>query len=164
MLLLYLRLFPTTRYRIIVITSLVVIPILGLWMILSSVLFCIPVADFWSPRSLNRCLPRTPVWFLNAALQIVTDLWIVILPMPMWAVLRLPWRQKTAVVVLFGLGILCVSFSISHAIYTNSDPVVFFDSVCVMSIVRLAALASLVRHQDVTRNVASFLLSLLFQN
>ena len=33
-----------------------------------------------------------------------------------------------------------------------------------MSIVRLAALASLVRHQDVTRNVASFLLSLLFQN
>ena len=103
------------------------------------------------------------MWFLNAALQIVTDLWIVILPMPMWAVLRLPWRQKTAVVVLFGLGILCVSFSISHAIYTDSDPVVF-DSVCVMSIVRLAALASLVRHQDVTRNVASFLLSLLFQN
>lgn len=163
MLLLYLRLFPTTRYRIIVITSLVVIPILGLWMILSSVLFCIPVADFWSPRSLNRCLPKAPVWFLNAALQIVTDLWIVILPMPMWAVLHLPRRQKIAVVVLFGLGILCVSFSISHAIYTNSDSLVI-DSVCVMSIVRLAALASLVRHQDVTRNVASFLLSLLFQN
>lgn len=109
MLLLYLRLFPTTRYRIIVITSLVVIPILGLWMILSSVLFCVPVSDFWSPRSLNRCLPKTPVWFLNAALQIVTDLWIVVLPMPKWAVLHLPRRQKIAVVVVFGLGILCVS-------------------------------------------------------
>ena len=119
MLLLYLRLFPTTRYRIIVITSLVVIPILGLWMILSSVLFCIPVADFWSPRSLDRCLPRTPVWFLNAALQIVTDLWIVVLPMPMWAVLRLPRRQKIAVVVLFGLGVLCVPLDLSVLVVCN---------------------------------------------
>ena len=64
------------------------------------------------------------MWFLNAALQIVTDLWIVVLPMPMWAVLRLPRRQKIAVVVLFGLGILCVSLDLSVLVYNvgiNAD-------------------------------------------
>lgn len=109
MLVLYLRLFPTSRYRIMTIVSLVVVSVVGLWMTLSSFLFCIPVSDFWNPDlGFNRCLPRKPIWYLNAALQIVTDIWIVVMPMPMLASLKLPRRQKFALVLVFGLGILSV--------------------------------------------------------
>ena len=109
MLVLYLRLFPTSRYRIMTIVSLVVVSVVGLWMTLSSFLFCIPVSDFWNPDpGFNRCLPRKPIWYLNAALQIVTDIWVVVMPMPMLASLKLPRRQKFALVLVFGLGILSV--------------------------------------------------------
>lgn len=109
MLVLYLRLFPTSRYRTMTIASLVVVSVVGLWMTLSSFLFCVPVSDFWNPDpGFNRCLPRELVWYLNAALQIVTDAWVVVMPMPMLASLKLPRRQKIAIVLVFALGILSV--------------------------------------------------------
>lgn len=113
MLVLYLRLLPmVSKYRLAVTISLCVIPLIALWLVLSSFMFCIPVSDFWSPVSQQRCLPKE-IWFLNAALQIVTDMWIVFLPMSVLARLKLPRRQKVAVVLVFGLGILYV-FSSSH--------------------------------------------------
>lgn len=113
MLVLYLRLLPMIKYRISVIISLCIIPVVALWMVLSSFMFCVPVEDFWSSASQHRCLPRG-VWFLNAALQIVTDLWIVILPMPVLVRLKLPRRQKVAVLLVFGLGILYSPLALPH--------------------------------------------------
>ncbi|OJJ79927.1 uncharacterized protein ASPGLDRAFT_158201 [Aspergillus glaucus CBS 516.65] len=129
MLVLYLRLLPMmSKYRLTVTISLCVIPLIALWLVLSSFMFCIPVSDFWSPVSQQRCLPKE-VWFLNAALQIATDMWTVFLPMPVLARLKLPRRQKVAVVLVFGLGIF----------------------VCIVSIVRISALTELTSHNDDTR-------------
>jgi len=109
MLVLYLRLLPMmSKYRLTVTISLCIIPIIALWLVLSSFMFCIPASDFWSPASQQRCLPQS-LWFLNAALQIATDMWIVFLPMPVLVRLKLPKRHKFAVVMVFGLGILYAS-------------------------------------------------------
>lgn len=120
MLVLYLRLLPMmSKYRLTVTISLYVIPLIALWLVLSSFMFCIPVSDFWSPVSQQRCLPKE-IWFLNAALQIATDMWTVFLPMPVLARLKLPRRQKVAVVLVFGLGIL-YAFSSSYHVMAYLD-------------------------------------------
>lgn len=80
-----------------------------LWMVLSGFLFCIPVHYFWSVNPevhTSHCLPEGPVWYANAAMQIFTDVVILILPMPLLSKLHLPWRQKIGIMLVFGVGIL----------------------------------------------------------
>lgn len=111
-LLLYLRLFPrptSTHLRIVTLTSIGAVSLAGSWMVFSSVLFCIPVHDFWlSPERgrKGRCLPKAVVWFLNAGLQIGTDAWVVLLPVPVLWRLRVAWRTRVGVLGVFGVGIL----------------------------------------------------------
>lgn len=78
----------------------------GLWMVISGFLFCIPVHAFWSVHHKDHCLPEGPVWYANAAMQIFTDLVILILPMPLLSKLHLPRRQKVGTMLVFGVGIL----------------------------------------------------------
>ncbi|RAL02894.1 uncharacterized protein BO80DRAFT_402628 [Aspergillus ibericus CBS 121593] len=125
---LYRRLFPTKTYRILLTITLVFVIISGLWMVLSTLLFCIPIAAFWDHSLPRTCLPASVVWCLNAGLQISTDLILVILPLPILASLRLPKRQKAALLVIFALG--------------------FF--VCATSIVRLTTIIELIRTPDFT--------------
>ncbi|KKK12094.1 hypothetical protein AOCH_000035 [Aspergillus ochraceoroseus] len=102
-LLLYLRIFTTKTYRILLIAVLVFVICTGLWMVFSALLFCLPVQSFWDPTIEHTCLSKPVVWSLNAALQIVTDLTIVLLPMPLLATLRIPPRQKICLMFVFAL-------------------------------------------------------------
>ncbi|GAT23928.1 hypothetical protein RIB2604_01710710 [Aspergillus luchuensis] len=95
---LYRRLFPTHTYRILLILTLIFVIITGLWMVLSTLLFCIPINAFWDTSLPRTCLPEDVVWCLNAAFQITTDLILVVLPLPILAKLNLPKRQKAAFV------------------------------------------------------------------
>ena len=83
--------------------------IAGLWMVVSGFLMCIPVHDFWDLNRTTRvthCLPKGPVWYANAAMQIFTDVVILVLPMPLLSKLHLPRQQKVGTMLVFGLGIL----------------------------------------------------------
>lgn len=86
----------------------------GLWMVISGFVFCVPVSDFWT---LNRtahaknCLPEGPVWYSNAAIQIFTDIVILILPMPLLSKLHLPRKQKAGIMLVFCVGIFVVATS-----------------------------------------------------
>ncbi|RHZ46945.1 uncharacterized protein CDV56_102134 [Aspergillus thermomutatus] len=128
LIILYMRLFAATnkRFRTLLIVFLVFIIIVGLWIVLSNFLICIPVRGFWDRSVPSTCLSTTVVWCLNAALQIVTDIVVVTTPIPTLARLRLPGRQKFAVILMFALG--------------------FF--VCAMSIIRLVAIIRLVSGHD----------------
>ncbi|KAI3053606.1 hypothetical protein CBS76997_125 [Aspergillus niger] len=103
---LYRRLFPTHTYRILLILTLIFVIITGLWMVLSTLIFCIPINAFWDTSIPHTCLPEDVVWCLNAAFQITTDLILVVLPLPILANLNLPKRQKAALLVIFALGFL----------------------------------------------------------
>ncbi|KAF7167865.1 hypothetical protein CNMCM6106_003259 [Aspergillus hiratsukae] len=125
MILLYMRLFAATnkRFRILLIFFLVFLIIVGLWTFFSTILICLPVRGFWDHSVPSTCRSLAVVWCLNAALQIVTDLVVVTTPIPTLARLRLPHRQKVAVILVFALG--------------------FF--VCAMSIIRLVRIIQLVK-------------------
>ncbi|KAF7590740.1 hypothetical protein BBP40_002478 [Aspergillus hancockii] len=129
MVILYLRLFPLKNYQIILVIVLVFVILSGLWMVFGSFFMCIPVRGFWDTSISHSCISRAVMWSLNAALQIVTDMIIVILPMPLLTKLQLPKRQKIALIIVFALGTF----------------------VCAVSIVRLAALIRMIRSPDQTR-------------
>jgi hypothetical protein len=71
---------------------------------------CLPVAYFWDKAIPGgRCLPEQPVWFGNGALNIATDLMILILPMPTFSKLQLAKKQKIGLMLVLALGGVLVS-------------------------------------------------------
>ncbi len=71
----------------------------------SAIFMCLPVAYFWDKAIPGgHCLPEQPVWFGNGAMNIATDLMILILPMPTFSKLQLAKKQKIGLMMVLGLG------------------------------------------------------------
>lgn len=73
---------------------------------------CAPIAYFWNHELTGHCLNRHAIWFSNAAMNILTDIIIFILPMPVLKELHLPRRQKWALIAVFALGAFVVMTSV----------------------------------------------------
>ncbi|KAF3390266.1 hypothetical protein F1880_009230 [Penicillium rolfsii] len=113
-LVLFTRIFRSRKFLACTYTIMAILIIAGLWMVLSGFLQCIPVHYFWNMNlQMHRghCLPEGPVWYVNAALQIFTDVVILILPMPLLWKLHLPRKQKVGMMLVFGVGIFVIATS-----------------------------------------------------
>ncbi|KAJ5555143.1 hypothetical protein N7535_007586 [Penicillium sp. DV-2018c] len=133
---LYRRIFKARHLLPVVYGVMGFLIVAALWMTLSGFIFCLPIHQFWNPDELSRrshCLPEGPVWFVNAGIQVATDIIILGLPMPLLWRLHLPRRQKWGVMVCFGIGIFIVGTSVT----------------------RMYELSRMVRHGDFTRTNAS---------
>ncbi|ORY05182.1 hypothetical protein BCR34DRAFT_491046 [Clohesyomyces aquaticus] len=95
---------------------------------------CVPLHKMWDLTGLvkGHCINSTAFFYSTSAFNIITDIWILALPIKtLWSIQR-PNREKAALVAVFGLGIFSCICSIvrlySIRIYTESkDP--FYDSV-----------------------------------
>lgn len=56
----------------------------------------------------------TPTGYSNAASNIVADVLIILLPLPLIKSLNLPLHQRVVLGAVFCLGILCVAANASH--------------------------------------------------
>ncbi|KAE9372996.1 hypothetical protein N431DRAFT_338054 [Stipitochalara longipes BDJ] len=99
----YLRIF-TNRIRVVCWCTLAAITMWGLYTILSMIFACLPVSAFWTGDPHARCQSRQFLWFFHSSVNIVTDLVILTLPMPILKSLRLPPKQKVALMIIFALG------------------------------------------------------------
>ena len=79
-------------------------------MVISGFIFCVPVSAFWNGDR-SKCLPEGPVWFTNAGIHIVTDIIILILPMPVLYRLQLDKRLRVGIMLIFGVGIFVIATS-----------------------------------------------------
>ncbi|KAL4740088.1 hypothetical protein BDV11DRAFT_204561 [Aspergillus similis] len=112
MVLLYIRLFPSRHYQIILKILLGLVACIGLYMVFGTLFVCFPVHTFWDRQNVDEnCVSRAMVWYLTAALQIAGDLVLVILPMPKLVRLRVPTRQKVCLIFVFALGLFVVATS-----------------------------------------------------
>jgi hypothetical protein len=123
----YLRIFPTRNVKRICYVQLVIVIIYGLWATLSAIFFCIPIASFWDVNVKGKCLPNGLIWFINAGINIATDIMIVIIPAPLIKRLQLSTRQKISLYLVFmvGLFICIVSILRLHSLYLatiTTDP------------------------------------------
>lgn len=82
-----------------------------IWVITITFVFifiCVPVQKLWYPQLPGRCVNQVGTWIANAASTILTDLAILILPIPQVWKLQLQKSQKIALTFAFGLGFLYV--------------------------------------------------------
>ena len=104
----YLRVFTQRNIRIACYCLIGFLATYGTWTILSAWLNCVPVEKFWNPSVPGYCMSKAGLWFSNAAVHIVTDIMIIVFPMPVLKRLNLPRKQKIAVMAVFALGTLYV--------------------------------------------------------
>jgi hypothetical protein len=108
-LLLFLRIFPGERFRLVTKIALV-------WMICHTIAFfmavtlqCLPVRAAWDLSQKGKCISSSAVVAAGAGISIFEDVVIVLLPIPELKKLNLSLRKRLAVMCMLALGSLYVA-------------------------------------------------------
>ena len=108
-LLLFLRIFPGERFRLVTKIALV-------WMICHTISFfmavtlqCLPVRAAWDLSQKGKCISSSAVVAAGAGISIFEDVVIVLLPIPELKKLNLSLRKRLAVMCMLALGSLYVA-------------------------------------------------------
>ncbi|KFY81010.1 hypothetical protein V499_00204 [Pseudogymnoascus sp. VKM F-103] len=121
LLLFYLRIFPSKTFRALTWIGLAVVGATGITFIAGTIWQCHPLPYFWDKRIKGgHCIRSAPWWQSYSAIQIATDVFILVVPIPSLASLPLKLRHKLGLIGCFSLG----------------------GFVCISTIVRLTTLAS----------------------
>ncbi|KAI9771342.1 MAG: hypothetical protein M1840_002312 [Geoglossum simile] len=88
------------------IVTLVVVNVGGVVLTLLNIVQCRPVSVTFKDPSLQagKCMDIVTLYLCSSPLNIITDLAILFLPIPILTGLRLPRKQKNVLVLVFGLG------------------------------------------------------------
>ncbi|KAJ6036172.1 hypothetical protein N7540_000451 [Penicillium herquei] len=88
---------------IFVTVSVVILTPMAIWQ-------CVPINSIWTfNRGDARCLSISGVAYASAAVNIATEVIILILPVPLLRTLRTSTTQKIALYMLFGCGIIVIA-------------------------------------------------------
>jgi hypothetical protein len=108
-LLFYTRLFPTRGFKL---AAKVVACIVAAWLIatiLVSIFSCNPVRAFWTHEAGSKCINSEHFYIANAVPNIITDAFILTLPLRMvWGLHTSKW-ERVALTFIFMLGSLYVN-------------------------------------------------------
>lgn len=109
-LLLYIRLFIQRWFLITCWTSVGIVVAFTVGTVMSSIFQCTPI-EFAFNKTLpggGHCLSLPAFWYANAAFNILSDLVLIGLPIPIIFKLQLPLKSKIALCGVFAVGILSV--------------------------------------------------------
>ncbi|KAJ5174129.1 uncharacterized protein N7482_000006 [Penicillium canariense] len=77
------------------------------------IFFCDPISAYWLGTSNGgRCLDQRKVIIADSVISIATDLWILVLPVPLMWPLHMTTSKKMRVMGILGAGGLATGFSI----------------------------------------------------
>ena len=76
---------------------------------MEAVVLCRPIAYTWDKSIDGTCGNATQAYEAVGIINLITDLAIIILPMPLLWQLQLPLAKKVALTAIFGIGIVYVS-------------------------------------------------------
>lgn len=101
----YFKVFsPIPKMRVICLVTAVMLAIYGAWNILSAFFNCIPFSSLWDISVTGHCLGYNALWYSNTALNITTDVVIVVIPIFALPALNITKKEKISLVCLFALG------------------------------------------------------------
>ena len=106
--LLYLRVFP--NIRIICLATIAFVTAMSVAIILATIFQCSPVDAVYDEQKYKHytCFASIPFWYATAALSLVTDIWILLLPLKTVLGLHLRTRKRFVIAGLLSLGSLYV--------------------------------------------------------
>ncbi|KKY20014.1 putative pth11-like integral membrane protein [Phaeomoniella chlamydospora] len=122
LLLQYLRLFPSQKVRRTCWIVLGIVIAYGIYAVFVVLFMCTPVKYFWDKSIKGTCLNNSAVYFSTASFNIISDIVIICIPIPVVKSLQLPKRQKIGLGLIFGVGLFACVTSILrlHSLYVFS--------------------------------------------
>jgi fucose permease len=119
----YLTLSQTRKvFRWATIATMVVVNVGGLALTILNIVQCRPVNAAWAspvPASAS-CTNIVTIYLSSAPLNIITDMAIFFLPLPVLTSMRLPKRQKWVLVITFGFGIFVAVVDVIRIAYLQT--------------------------------------------
>lgn len=115
LLLFYLRIFPARGIRRLLWGTVAFNTVFGLASVLVGVLQCRPVSFFWEKwdeEHTGICLDLNAIAWGNAVISIALDFWMLALPLSQLRNLKLHWKKKIGVGLMFGVGTFVTVVSI----------------------------------------------------
>ncbi|PTB36851.1 uncharacterized protein TrAFT101_007282 [Trichoderma asperellum] len=99
--------------------TLIIVNIAGVVLTFMNIFQCRPVQAAWNAdyNGPTKCIPLLTEFICAAPVNIVTDLAILALPIPVLTGMRLPSRQKTILVITFTLGIFVAVVDVIRIYY-----------------------------------------------
>lgn len=89
-----------------------------------------PVKAYWelAPTYPHQCMNSGAIVFSASVINIFTDFLVTVLPMPLIWNLKLPARQRIAVISIFGLGIVVNVAGSVRTVYVWKSMIASYDS------------------------------------
>ncbi|KAL2062454.1 hypothetical protein VTL71DRAFT_6720 [Oculimacula yallundae] len=119
-LLLYLRIFPSQRFRLILKLAMAFMISHGLAFLFVVAFQCLPVRSIWDRELTNHCVDLQALIYAGAGLSIFEDVAIMILPIFELKGLNLSRRKRVALGLMFALGSFACVTSIIRIKYVTS--------------------------------------------
>lgn len=117
----YLRLARNTQklLRIASYVTLAIVNVAGIILTFLNAFQCTPASAAYSknPSESGNCMSIVTIYLCSAPINVITDLAILILPIPVLTGMRLPQRQKTVLVFTFALGIFVTVVDVIRIYY-----------------------------------------------
>ena len=103
----YYRLMSVSNVRYVFLAAIALVVAWAISQAIMAFVQCIPLQGVWDHRIHAKCIPNTvTLWYFNGVFNIVTDVAILLLPIPIVWKLELPRSQKILLTCIFGLGFL----------------------------------------------------------
>jgi fucose permease len=120
-LILYLRLSRNAHklLRVASWVTLVVVNLAGLVLTFFNVFQCVPVSQVFAP--IGTCIPLITLYLASAPVNVITDIAILILPIPVLTAMQLPRKQKIILIATFGLGIYVIATDVVRIYYLQQS-------------------------------------------
>ncbi|KAJ5099809.1 hypothetical protein N7532_006810 [Penicillium argentinense] len=117
-------------YNFAFIGSMIFVGVCCLVFTLLSIFQCSPIKAYWeiSPKYEYKCANDGKIVFSASVINIFTDFLATALPMPLIWSLKLPARQRLAVISIFGLGIIVNVAGSVRTVYVWKSMVVGYDT------------------------------------
>ncbi|KAK8105265.1 hypothetical protein PG999_008624 [Apiospora kogelbergensis] len=115
-LLFYNSIFTVRPFRIAVYVMLGIVVAWTITYIFANLFTCFPVTTLIEPFYGNKCINAVPMWLSVVGSDLVVDVGILLMPVPMVMRLQLPWKDKLGVLGMFGLGATVCAISITRLV------------------------------------------------
>jgi hypothetical protein len=104
----YYRILSIQKMRRIVVAAIALVGGWSLSQVFVQIFICSPIKAFWDSEAAKtgKCIPNIPQWYINAGGNILTDIMVLVLPLPIVGNLKLHRSQKWVLMGIFCLGFL----------------------------------------------------------
>jgi len=135
-LLLFLRIFTTSKpFRITCWFTIAIVVAFGVAIIIASIFQCTPIDKSYEPSVPGHCIQVGDVWYAHGGFAVLSDVWMIILPLRQIPKLKLPRVQKAGLAMIFSIGVFVIIIEIVRLcmlgpVATSKDAIYYEASAC----------------------------------